>query len=212
MFLAPPASGSSVAQLQSTPFDRKESVSEFTSDPANPVINPYDSSGAHDYAKLSGRTDVLTFDSAALEKETEVTGPIRVRAWVACDCLDFDLWARLLDVAPDGSAMNLMSPGLNVLRASYRDLSRGRQWLSPGKIYELRLENLITSNAFLKGHRIRLQISATFTPNFSRNLQSGKSEVNNSEMKKAKIRLFHDFSHPSQVQLPVVPIEKELLH
>ena len=210
MFLAPPASASSVAQLQSTRFDRKESVSEFTSDPANPAINPYDSSGAHDYAKLSGRTDVLTFDSAALEQETEVTGPIRVRAWASCDCRDFDLWARLLDVAPDGSAMNLMSPGLDVLRASYRDLSRGRQWLSPGKIYELRLENLITSNAFLKGHRIRLQISATFTPNFSRNLQSGKSEVNNSEMKKAKIRLFHDFSHPSQVQLPVVPIENEL--
>jgi hypothetical protein len=32
-------------------------------------------------------------------------------------------------------------------------------------------------------HRIRLQISASFTPNFSRNLQSGKSEVNSVEIK-----------------------------
>jgi putative CocE/NonD family hydrolase len=207
MFLGPPVGASRIGRLQSAPFDSKESTSEFTSDPAHPVTNPYDSPGAHDYAKLSERTDVLTFDSAALEQETEVTGPISVHTWVSCDCRDFDLWGRLLDVAPDGSAMNLMTPGLDVLRASYRDLSRGRQWLSSGKIYELRLKNLITSNLFLKGHRIRLQISATFTPNFSRNLQSGKSEVNSSEIKKAKIRLSHDLSHPSQVQLPVVPIE-----
>ena len=52
-----------------------------------------------------------------------------------------------------------MSPGLDVQRASYRDLSRGRQLLSPDRIYELKLENLITSNMFPQGHRVRLQIS-----------------------------------------------------
>ena len=82
--------------------------------------------------------------------------------FVSCDCRDFDLWVRLQDVAPDGTAFNLMSPGLDVLRASYRDMIRGRQWLEPGKIYELNLKNLITSNVFLKGHRIRVQISAAF--------------------------------------------------
>jgi predicted acyl esterase len=102
--------------------------------------------------------------------------------------------------------MNLMSPGLDVLRASYRDLSRGRQLLSPGTIYELKLENLITSNVFLQGHRIRLQISTSFTPNFSRNLQSGKSEVNSAEMTLAHVRVFHDTAHPSQVVLPVIPV------
>ena len=100
-----------------------------------------------------------------------------------------------------------MSPGLDVERASYRDVSRGRQLLSPRKIYELRLERLITSNVFLQGHRIRLQISASFSPNFSRNLQSGKSEVNSAEMKKANIRVFHDAAHPSQVVLPMVTLK-----
>jgi len=98
-----------------------------------------------------------------------------------------------------------MSPGLDVLRASNRDLSRGRQLLSPGKIYELKLENLITSNVFLQGHRILLQISASFPPNFSRNLQSGESEVKSAGMKRAHVRVFHDTTHPSQVVLPVVP-------
>jgi uncharacterized protein len=208
LFLAPQTDRARSGQLQTTPFNNKDSFSEFVSDPASPVVNPYDSSGAHDYRKLADRADVLTFDSSALEEDTEITGPIKARIFVSCDCRDFDLWARLLEVSPDGTAINLMSPGLDVLRASYRDLGRGRQLLSPGQTYELKFENLITSNVFLQGHRIRLQISASFTPNFSRNLQSGKSEVNSAEMKKANIRVFHDASHPSQVLLPFNPITK----
>ena len=204
MFLAPPTASARSARLQTTPFENKDNFSQFTSDPANPVTNPYDSSGAHDYAKLSDRADVLSFDSAVLPEDTEVTGPITARIFVSCDCRDFDLWARLLDVSPDGTAINLMSPGLDVQRASYRDLAHGRQLLSPGEVYELKLDKLITSNVFLQGHRIRLQFSATFSPNFSRNLQSGNSEANSAEMKKANIRIFHDASHPSQVLLPVV--------
>jgi putative CocE/NonD family hydrolase len=199
IYLAPQTEGTRLGQLQSKPFDNEESFSEFVSDPASPVVNPYDSSGAHDYRKLAARADVLTFDSTALPEDTEITGPIKARIFVSCDCRDFDLWTRLLDVSADGTAINLMSPGLDVLRASYRDLSQGRQLLEPGTVYELKLENLITSNVFLKGHRIRLQISATFTPNFSRNLQTGKSEANSAEISKAKIRIFHDTAHPSQV-------------
>ncbi len=179
--------------------------SDFLSDPANPVVNPYDSSGAHDYRHLAARPDVLTFDSDPLTEDTEVTGPITVRLFVSCGCRDFDLWARLLDVSPDGTAFNLMSPGLDVLRASYRDLSRGRQLLTPYVVYELKLENLITSNLFLKGHRIRLQISGSFTPNFSRNLQNGKSEVTSAEMTRAGISVYHSAARPSQIVLPIIP-------
>jgi putative CocE/NonD family hydrolase len=206
VFLAPGTGNASAERLQTTPFDNPDSFSEFVSDPASPVVNSYDSSGAHDYRKLANRADVLTFDSPLLQEDTETTGPITARIFVSCDCRDFDLWTRLLDVSPDGTAINLMSPGLDVLRASYRDLSRGRRLLSPGTIYELKLENLITSNVFLQGHRIRVQISASFSPNFSRNLQTGKSEVNSAEVKKAHIRVFHDAKHPSQVVLPIIPI------
>ena len=80
---------------------------------------------------LADRHDVLTFDSAPLEQDIEVTGPIHAQIYFACDCRDADLWVRLLDVAPDGTAFNLMSPGLDVLRASYRNLKHGRQLLTP---------------------------------------------------------------------------------
>jgi len=203
-FLAPAASGERVGKLAAKPAGGAERFSEFVSDPANPVVNEYESSGAHDYRKLAERADVLTFDSPVMEKDMEVTGPIYGHMFVSCECRDLDLWVRLEDVSPEGTALNLMSPGLDVLRASYRDLARGRQWLEPGEVYELDLTNLITSNVFLKGHRVRVQISGSFYPNFSRNLQSGKSEVDSAEMKKARIRVYHDTEHRSQILLPVI--------
>jgi uncharacterized protein len=97
-----------------------------------------------------------------------------------------------------------MSPGLDVQRASYRDIKAGRQLLTPGNIYELRLDHLITSNVFKQGHRIRVQVSATFFPNFSRNLQSGELENNSANMQKANIRIYTEQKHASRVILPVV--------
>jgi len=196
--------GSRVGVLGTESAETKEEFSEFVSDPASPVMNEYDSSGAHDYRRVTERADVLTFDSAALDSDMEVTGPIQAHMFVSCDCRDFDLWVRLLDVAPDGTAFNLMSPGLDVLRSSYRDLSHGRQWLEPGHVYELTLSNLITSNVFLKGHRMRVQVHASFAPNFSRNLQTGKSEAVGAEMKKARIRVYFGGKQASEIVLPVV--------
>lgn len=176
----------------------------FVSDPDNPVRNIYDSAGAHDYRALAERADVLTFDSAPLDEDTEVTGPITAELHVSCDCRDADIWARLLDVAPDGTALNLMSPGLDVLRASYRDLGKGRQLLTPGDIYGLRLDKLVTSNVFKAGHRVRLQISASFFPNFSRNLHTGEMETTSDRQQKATIHIHHDPQHQSTLTLPVV--------
>ena len=203
-YLAGIAPGEHVAPLRHTPPEATEQFTTFTSDPANPVRNPYATSGAHDYRDFVKRADILTFDSDPLAAGTEVTGPITARIFFSCDCRDLDFWVRLLDVAPDGTAFNLMSPGLDVQRASYRDMSKGRQLLTPNQIYELDLDHLITSNVFLKGHRIRVQISSTFFPNFSRNLQSGELENSSAKMQKASIRIFHDATHPSRIELPVV--------
>jgi uncharacterized protein len=110
----------------------------------------------------------------------------------------------LLDVSGDGTAFNLMSPGLDVQRASYRDVRKGRQLLTPGRIYELNLDHLITSNVFRKGHRIRVQVSASFYPNFSRNLQTGELEAVSSRMQPTSITIYTDSSHRSRVILPIV--------
>ena len=96
-----------------------------------------------------------------------------------------------------------MSPGLDAIRASYRDLASGRQLLEPGRVYEVALNNLVTSNLFLRGHRVRIQISTSFFPNFSRNLHSGDLETVSARMQRATIRLYHDREHPSQVSFHI---------
>jgi uncharacterized protein len=203
-FYLSPDAGKNVGTLTLSKPEAKSRYTTFVADPANPVVNPYAASGAHDFRKLAERSDVLTFDSPRLERNTEVTGPIRARIFVSCDCRDLDLWVRVLDIAPDGTALNLMSPGLDVQRASDRQHAREPQWLTPKRIYQVDLNNLITSNTFLAGHRIRVQISASFFPTFSRNLQNGKSEITSADTHKSTIAVYSDATHASQVVLPVV--------
>jgi predicted acyl esterase len=116
-YLVSPKAGEFQGSLSSDARRDKKAFASFVSDPANPVVNSYSASGAHHYRDLAKSQDVMTFDSAPLEQDTEVSGPIRAQIYFACDCRDTDLWVRLLDVAPDGTAFNVMGPGLDVLRA-----------------------------------------------------------------------------------------------
>jgi putative CocE/NonD family hydrolase len=193
-----------IGTLAVVPSLSKAKTNAFVSDPAHPVRDVYTAYGAHDYRALAGRDDVLVFDSEPLPQDTEVTGPITAEIYASADVPDFDLWVRLLDVAPDGTAFNIMSPGLDVLRASYRDETVQPEMLAPGQIYKLTLNRLLTSNSFLKGHKIRVQISGAFFPCFSRNLQTGQSEIVSKETRLGHITIYHDAPHASHIVLPVL--------
>jgi len=204
LFLSPGGSAATGGSLSPTPPLAESAVSRLASNPEAPVTDPYEVFGPHDYRDLAGSEGVLVFDTAPLEEDLEVSGPLTAEIYLSCDCADTDLWVRLLDVRPDGSAFNLMSPGLDVVRASYRDLEKGRQLLEPGTVYRLDFENLLTSNVFRKGHRVRIQISTAFSPHFSRNLHTGKLEIDSAEARAAKIDIHHDRQHPSAIVLSVI--------
>lgn len=181
--------------------------SSFVSDPADPVRDPFDAAyGAHDFRALAARRDVLVFETAPLDAPLEVLGDITVELAVETDARDLDLYARLFDVAPDGTAWNLMSPGLELLRASYRDPARGRQLLEPGRTYRLRVGDPVTGNRFLAGHRLRLVVMGSFQPHFSLNLQTGASERTSAATQRATITIRHDAAQPSRIILPVRPV------
>ncbi len=208
LYLAADSASDRIGALSPASGESKARAASLVSDPAHPVSDPYDAYGAHDYRALAGHDDVLVFDGGPLEKDTEVTGPITAEIYASADVKDFDLWVRLLDVAPDGTAFNLMSPGLDVLRASYRDATVQPELVTPGKIYKLTLNRMLTSNTFLKGHRIRVQISGAFYPHFSRNLQTGKSEIVSKESRVGRISISLDPEHASRIILQVIEPEK----
>ena len=205
LYLAGPDSTSTLGRLLPAANKDPEEFSIFESDPTSPVVDPYaESSGAHDYRALVNREDVLTFETAPMEQELRVVGAIAAEIYLSVDGQDTDLWVRVQDVAPDGSAYNLMHPGLDVLRASSRNPARQPDLLVPNRIYRLRLDNLLTGNLFRQGHRLRIQISTTFYPWFSRNLHSGDSEVFSDNIQPARITVYHDRRRPSRIVIPVV--------
>jgi putative CocE/NonD family hydrolase len=207
LYLAGPDSTSRLGRLLPAPNQDPEEFSLFESDPSRPVVDPYaGSAGAHDYRSMVNREDVLTFETAPLQDEVRVVGPIAAEIYLAVEGRDTDLWVRIQDVSPDGTAYNLMEPGQDGIRASYRNPNRPAELLVPNRTYRLRLDNLLTGNLFRQGHRLRIQISTTFYPGFSRNLHTGDSEVFSDNIQPARITVFHDRRRPSRIILPVVPV------
>ena len=49
-----------------------------------------------------------------------------------------------------------------------------------------------------------MQISGSFFPNFSRNLQSGELENDSARLQKARISIYGDRRHPSRIVLPSI--------
>ena len=184
---------------------RGAATSVFTSDPAHPFTDPYGNVlGGHDYARVQrgGGRDWVIYDSAPLETDLDVAGRVGAEIYFSCDCVDADIWVRLYDVAPDGTSYNLMSPGLDVQRASLRN-GTARQLLEAGKPVRVSLRDIPMANRFLAGHRLRVQISGEFFPHFSRNLHTGEPDSESAAMKTATITILQDASHPSRLVLPV---------
>jgi uncharacterized protein len=176
--------------------------SAFVSDPAHPVQAIHDTNfGAFDLSYLAGRGDVLAFESAPLPDDLEVTGDITADVYVSSDTPDFDLYVMLLDVDPDGRAFNLMSTGTGIARALWQ---LGRL-LGSGEVARLTFDNLRTSNCFLRGHRLRVVLCASWHPLYARNLQTGESEITGAAMRPATITIHHDERYPTRLHLPLYP-------
>jgi putative CocE/NonD family hydrolase len=107
-----------------------------------------------------------------------------------------------VDVWPNGFAQNLTE---GILRARFRESTNEAKLLVPGKIYEYKIDLWATSNVFLKGHRIRLEVSSSNFPRFDRNLNTGQPASTDSTFVKATNTVYHDAAHPSALVLPLVP-------
>lgn len=180
-------------------------AARLVSDPAHPVVDPHAGrSGAQDYQELAGHKGVLVFESEPLAEPLRVVGRLRAELFVSVDAPDADLFVKVFDVEPDGTAWNLMSPGLDGLRLSYRDPGR-RQLLEPGRVYPVTLPDLLTGNRFGAGHRIRVVIAPSFMPHYGRNLHTGLLETESAEWRRATITIHAGQGQPSRLILPVVP-------
>ena len=77
--------------------------------------------------------------------------------------------------------------------------------LTPGEIYSYDIELQPTSNVFLKGHRIRVDIASSNFPRFDRNPNTGPPFGQDTDLRVAHQTVYHDAEHPSHVVLPAIP-------
>jgi len=184
----------------------------FVYDPSNPVPTKGGNmccnavvlpAGAHDQADIELRDDVLVYTSAPLDRDLAVIGPVTVELWAMSSAPDTDFTAKLVDVHLDEFAHNVLD---RIVRARYRDGSKlPPSLIQPGTAYEYTIELGNAGTIFRKGHRIRLEISSSNFPHYSRNLNTGRSNEEDDQLAVAGQTVLHNKEHPSRLLLPVVP-------
>jgi hypothetical protein len=178
-------------------FDPRDPVPTLGGSVQNPVLPWFIQGGAFDQRPLAGRPDVLVFQTPPLAEDMEVTGPLTVRLWISSSAPDTDFTAKLVDVYPDGFAMNLTD---GIVRVRHT-----RPWpLRPGEVHELTIEPQPTANLFKAGHRLRLDISSSNFPRFDVNPNTGEPSGRATRLEAALNTVWHDGGRPSHVELPVI--------
>src|SRR6266481_3991319 len=144
----------------------------------------------------------LSTTTPVLAKDLEVTGPVLLDLYVSSSAVDTDFTGKLIDVWPNGLAQNLTE---GILRLRYRNSQEKPDLAKPGETYHVTVDLWATSNVFLAGHKLRLEVSSSNFPRFDRNLNTGEEQAGATRMSKAANVIYHDKAHPSALVLPLVP-------
>lgn len=180
---------------------------EFAFDPKDPVPtmggqNLLLPSGPYDQRKVSGRADVLQYNSPVLDKPLEITGRVTVHLTVSTDAPDTDFTAKLVDVFPDGREILLLD---HIRRVKSRD---GYDRVAPlltsvEQSVEIEIDLWSIAWIFNTGHKIGLQISSSNFPRFEVNPNTGADFPDEG----AEMRVAHNRVHAapggSYLELPV---------
>ena len=132
----------------------------------------------------------LTYTTAPLEADMEVTGNPVVHLFVSSSADVAYFAVKVCDVAPDGSSRLVSDGGLN---ATHRNSDSRPEPLQPGKVYELKIDLKSMAYIFAAGHRVRVAISSA---DFLNAWPVSKGAVND---------VSRGATFPSRLILPVVP-------
>jgi putative CocE/NonD family hydrolase len=110
--------------------------------------------------------------------------------------------ARLIDVAPDGLARDVC---MGLVRARYREGLHKPRLIKPGEVLKYTIRLGPTANAFLPGHRIRLDVTSSDFPTYDRNHNTAADQNADRELAVAQQTIEHCTRFPSRLILPWVP-------
>jgi putative CocE/NonD family hydrolase len=175
----------------------------YTYDPKDPVPTPYKRRPIPaDQRPLANRQDILVYQTEPLTERVEVTGNPVVELHAASSAPDTDWVVRLIDVYQDGLALDVSQ---GIIRARYRNGLDKPVLIKPGETVKYTIRMRPTSNAFLPGHRIRLDITSSDFPNYDRNHNTAANQNADATLVTAKQTIYHGGQHATRILLPWVP-------
>ena len=178
---------------------------EYCYDPSDPVPTlflPGNFTCASDQRRLSNRADILVYQTEPLTERVEVTGLPLVELYATSSAPDTDWVARLIDVAPNGLARDVC---MGLVRARYRNGVEKPKLIKPGEVAKYAIRLGPTSNGFLPGHRIRLDVTSSDFPNYDRNHNTAANQNADAALQVAWQTVHHGKPFPSKIILPWVP-------
>src|SRR5262245_12721883 len=197
---------------------------DYVSDPAKPV--PFTPRPVHmrdanvwrpwlinDQRFVSGRPDVLEYETPVLENDVHIMGAPQVDLYAATSGTDSDFVVKLIDVYPDNDTYHpetaglQMGIGFEIFRGRYVDSFAKPRALKANTVehYKFGLPNV--DHVFLKGHKIMVQVQSTLFPLYDRNPQTFVPNMffaKPGDYKKATQTIHRSAKSPSAVILPVV--------
>ncbi|HEX3722265.1 MAG TPA: CocE/NonD family hydrolase [Nitrolancea sp.] len=187
----------------STDRPGSEPSDTFAYDPADPNGMLWRlADGPVDDRLPSIRDDMLCYTSDVLTDALDVVGPVSVTLVASSSARDTDWHVRLCDVHPDGSARFLCH---GMLRARFRESFESPTLLEPDAVYEFNFGADACGVRFLPGHRIRVEVTSSWFPEYDRNTNSGaENNFLDDQIVVAHQRVFHERGRESRISLPVV--------
>ncbi|MFL6284395.1 MAG: CocE/NonD family hydrolase [Pyrinomonadaceae bacterium] len=203
---------------------------EYVSDPNRPVpflgyivgdmTNDYIT---EDQRFASERPDVITYETAPLEEDLIIAGPVKVSLNVSTTGTDSDFVVKLVDVYPSTypqpAAPEGQRPPPNYVRmGGYQQLVRGEPFrgkyreslerpvaFTPGKPAAINFEMPDVFHAFRRGHRVMVQVQSSWFPLVDRNPQKFMEipKATATDFQKATQRVYRSRPLNSSVTLQV---------
>ena len=197
----------------------------YVSDPAHPVpyrrrpISPtYPDGGwpawlVEDQRFVHDRPDVLSWETETLDQDVAVAGDIVAHLFASTSGTDSDWIVKLIDVYPEDYPKDAKMGGYQlmiadeVFRARFRESFTHPKAVVPDEVTAYAVDLHTNNHAFLKGHRIMVQVQSTCFPVIDRNPQTFVENIykaTEADYKPATQRVYRSGKYASHVTLPVL--------
>ena len=190
---------------------------EYVSDPAHPVpfINSIAIGMTREYMVddqrfAATRPDVLVYQTEALDRCVTLAGPIKATLFVSTSGTDSDFVVKLIDVFPNNAPEPMEGYQMLVrgepMRAKFRNSFSKPEAMEPGKVTKVEFTLPDVNHAFLRGHRIMIQIQSSWFPLVDRNPQKFVDiyQATEADFQKATQRVYRAGANASRLSVSVL--------